>query len=245
MHEDAGVAEVPQRQAERDVALFLVERDDAHLRAWRERRAVEATARSEAGRNAAVEQRDGEYTGVRSIGLPGSVRPVTAEDFLGSTPRRRHDLRVADTGLCDGLARRPRPRAGAAASSVSSRSAERGHAVEVVERVQEAGDAVLDHLRQPADARGDDRHLAGHRLERRQAEALLRRRQQEHVGDRQQRHAPDPARRGSATSVGDARARAPAASASARSGPSPTISRRAGTLAADAREDLDDRRRRA
>ena len=32
-HEDAGVAEVAQRQAERDVPLLLVDRDDAHLRA--------------------------------------------------------------------------------------------------------------------------------------------------------------------------------------------------------------------
>ena len=45
-----------------------------------------------------------------------------------------------------------------------------------------------DHFGQPADAGGDDRHLAGHRLERREPEALLRRRQQEHVGSRQQRH---------------------------------------------------------
>ena len=32
-HEDAGVAEVSQRQAERDVSLLLVDRRDAHLRA--------------------------------------------------------------------------------------------------------------------------------------------------------------------------------------------------------------------
>ena len=32
VHEDAGVAEVPERQAQRDVALVVVERDDAHLR---------------------------------------------------------------------------------------------------------------------------------------------------------------------------------------------------------------------
>ena len=32
VHEDAGVAEVPQHQAERDVPLLLVERHDAHLR---------------------------------------------------------------------------------------------------------------------------------------------------------------------------------------------------------------------
>ena len=40
---------------------------------------------------------------------------------------------------------------------------------------------------QPADVGGDDRHLARHRLERREAEAFLRRRQQEDVGNRQQR----------------------------------------------------------
>ena len=33
MHEDAGVAQMPQRQTERDMALFLVDRHDAHLRA--------------------------------------------------------------------------------------------------------------------------------------------------------------------------------------------------------------------
>ena len=55
------------------------------------------------------------------------------------------------------------------------------------ERVQEAVAAVVDDLGQPADIRGDDRHLARHRLERREAEAFLRRRQQKHVGNRQQR----------------------------------------------------------
>ena len=45
MHEDAGVAEVPQRQAERDVALLLVERDDAHLRAKRCTAATENASR--------------------------------------------------------------------------------------------------------------------------------------------------------------------------------------------------------
>ena len=38
---------------------------------------------------------------------------------------------------------------------------------------QESGHAVVDDFRQAADARRDDRHLAGHRLERRHAEALL------------------------------------------------------------------------
>ena len=32
LHEDAGVAQMPQRQAERDMALFLVDWHDAHLR---------------------------------------------------------------------------------------------------------------------------------------------------------------------------------------------------------------------
>ena len=54
--------------------------------------------------------------------------------------------------------------------------------------MKESAHAVLDHFGQPADVRGDDRHLARHRLQRSQAEALLRRRQQEHVRDRQQRH---------------------------------------------------------
>ena len=40
-------------------------------------------------------------------------------------------------------------------------------------RTQEAADAVLDHLGQAAHARGDHGHLAGHGLERRQAEALV------------------------------------------------------------------------
>ena len=53
--------------------------------------------------------------------------------------------------------------------------------------MQKAVAAVVDDLGQPAHIRGDDRHLARHRLERREAEAFLRRRQQKHVGNRQQR----------------------------------------------------------
>ena len=51
-----------------------------------------------------------------------------------------------------------------------------------LERMQETGDPVLDHLGQPADLRCDDRHFARHRLEGRQAEALLCRRQEKDVG---------------------------------------------------------------
>ena len=43
-HEDAGVAKVPQRQAERDVPLFLVDGDDAHLRARSQDRMAERRA---------------------------------------------------------------------------------------------------------------------------------------------------------------------------------------------------------
>ncbi len=46
-------------------------------------------------------------------------------------------------------------------------------------------DAFCHHLREAADGRCDDGHLAGHRLERREPEALLRRRQQEQVRDRE------------------------------------------------------------
>ena len=41
---------------------------------------------------------------------------------------------------------------------------------------------------EPADRGRHDRHSAGHRLERGEAEALLQRRQQEQIGDREQRH---------------------------------------------------------
>ena len=51
-------------------------------------------------------------------------------------------------------------------------------------------------LGQAADPRRHDRHLARHRLERREAEALLRRRQQKHVGHRQPAAPCHPARRG-------------------------------------------------
>ena len=111
--------------------------------------------------------------------------------------------------------------------------------------VEEAGHAVLDDLGQPADARRDHRHLARHRLERRQAEAFLRRRQQEHVGSGQQRHhlillAEE------LHVVGRARAaRASRDGFASISGPSPTISSRARHFAADLREDFDDRGARA
>ena len=73
------------------------------------------------------------------------------------------------------------------AGSVSSVDGRPGHPVQIVRRVQEAVDAVVDDFGQAADARRHDRYLARHRLERGQAEALLRRRQQEDIGDRQQR----------------------------------------------------------
>jgi hypothetical protein len=52
--------------------------------------------------------------------------------------------------------------------------------------VQKAGLAMRDDFRQAADARGDDGRAAGHRFRRGKSEALLRRRQQKHIGDRQQ-----------------------------------------------------------
>ena len=68
------------------------------------------------------------------------------------------------------------------------RHAAGGHRVDVTHGMQEPGHAVLDHFGQSAGVRGDDRHLAGHRLERGQAEALLLGRQEEQIRDRQQRH---------------------------------------------------------
>jgi hypothetical protein len=53
---------------------------------------------------------------------------------------------------------------------------------------QESAHAVLDHLGQAADARRHDGHLARHRFERGEAEALLGRRQQEQIRDGQERH---------------------------------------------------------
>ena len=52
--------------------------------------------------------------------------------------------------------------------------------------MQEAAHAVLDDFRQPAHTRCHDRNLARHRLERCETEALLGRRQQEHVRCRKQ-----------------------------------------------------------
>ena len=57
----------------------------------------------------------------------------------------------------------------------------------LVVRDEEAGHAVLDHLRDPADVRGDDRPRQGHRLEDREALGLAMRRQDRDVergGDR-------------------------------------------------------------
>jgi len=52
---------------------------------------------------------------------------------------------------------------------------------------QEPADAALDHLRKATHTRRNDGHFAHHRLERRQAEALRGRREQEQVGRRQER----------------------------------------------------------
>jgi len=49
----------------------------------------------------------------------------------------------------------------------------RRHLVDCLERMQEAAHAVLDDLGQPAHARRDHRDFARHRLERREAKALL------------------------------------------------------------------------
>ena len=62
------------------------------------------------------------------------------------------------------------------------------HLVLRIERMKESAHAVLDHFGQSTDVGGDDRHFARHRLERGETEALLRRRQQEDVCNRQQRH---------------------------------------------------------
>ena len=71
----------------------------------------------------------------------------------------------------------------------------------------------VDHLGQAADARRDDRHFAGHRLERRQAEALLRRRQQEHVRRSTAAAGPGPARRATRTCFATPSARAASSAA--------------------------------
>ena len=102
-------------------------------------------------------------------------RLVARHYFLGAEPLV-HRLQAA---ACNPLVQRrvgqQRERAG-------------GHAVEVVGLMQESRSAVRYHFRQAADARRHHRHLAGHRLQRRHAEALLGRRQQAEVGQRQQRH---------------------------------------------------------
>ena len=95
------------------------------------------------------------------------------------------------------------------------------HALEVVGVAEESAHAVLDHLRQAADARGHDRHLARHRFERRQAEALLRRGQQEQIRRPTAAARPDPARR-ELDVARQAAARATIRIARPSSGPSPT-----------------------
>ena len=62
-----------------------------------------------------------------------------------------------------------------------------GHAVHVVWQAGEPGDAVFDDLGEAADLRRHDRHAARHRFQRGQAEALLDRRQEKQIRDRQQR----------------------------------------------------------
>ena len=98
----------------------------------------------------------------------------------------RHDSFFTEL-VPDVLDRRPaHPRVERRVSQ--ERHGTRGHAVEILGRMEKPGDAILDHFRQSADVRRHDRDVARHRLERGQAEALLRRRQQEHVGRRQQRN---------------------------------------------------------
>ena len=55
------------------------------------------------------------------------------------------------------------------------------HAVEVGRRMEKAAHAGVDELGKPAHPRRDDRDFARHRLERRQPEAFLGRREQQHL----------------------------------------------------------------
>jgi hypothetical protein len=110
-------------------------------------------------------------------------RRGTAPD---STAHDWHDRVDAEIGA--GTATGGLPDCGAARRIRQDRQAASGHRVHVVRLAQESRDAVVDELREAADPRGDDRHFAGHRFERRHAEALLGRREQKEVGGRKPGH---------------------------------------------------------
>ena len=101
------------------------------------------------------------------------------------------------------------------------------HRLDRADRLEDAVDAVVDHLGQPAGAGRDDGRAAGHRLERRQAERLGLRRQQEEIARLEQRRDASRAGRGSARPSATPSSRA-SFSASTRSGPSPIMSSVAG-----------------
>ena len=118
-------------------------------------------------------------------GAPARFRVGGQRGGVAGLVARHHDARAVARGHLEpgglGDARAQR-------RILEQAQAARRHPREVVGVVEEARAAVVDDLRQAADARGHDRHLAGHRLERGEAEALLRGRQQEEVRHREHRH---------------------------------------------------------
>ena len=128
----------------------------------------------------------------------------------------------------------------AKAWSVSSRTIAAASASAGRARDEEPGDAVLDHLGDPADVRRDDRPRQGHRLEDREALRLAIRRQDRDI-ERRGDGRDVVAAAGEHDPVGDA-VRAARCSSESRSEPSPTISRYAsGHRSEDVRPGLDER----
>ena len=78
-------------------------------------------------------------------------------------------------------------RRAAGIGSASSIAQHRGQAHRIARRDVAAGHAVDDGVDHPADRAGDDRHAAGHRLQRRDAERLVPRHGDQRVGGAQQR----------------------------------------------------------
>src|SRR5437867_3244888 len=126
-----------------------------------------------------------EYTPRVYSGVGRLPTPLTRQNLLVVRLVHRHNPAVAES-LTSGLKRRRRY---ALPQRLVGEQAQRrsGHAIQIVGSVEEAARTVLDDFRQPAYARRHDRNLARHRLERSETEALLGRRQQEHVRRRKQR----------------------------------------------------------
>ena len=161
---------------------------------------------------------------------PARARPVELGGPVGAAILRELRERALATGRAHARRHVPGRRR-------ARRSPARAHGI--ARRHEQAGLAVGDDLRQPADGARDHRSAALHRLERDHAEALAERRDDDDRGALQHRPGGrDPPEERTARRARGARRRAELA----RSGPSPAISSvERGDVEASARERIEQR----